>query len=63
MLWFSVARFWCKKSGDVSFYVCSYHFSSVWVAELERAAYSLDHGICSLCILTICNLGYFTFWL
>ena len=49
LLWFSVACFWCQSFGDVSPYVCSYHFSSVWIAEwppfdpiFEIAAHSVD---------------------
>ena len=32
-VWFSVACFWCQSCSDVSPNVCSYYFSSVWVAE------------------------------
>ena len=39
--------FWYQSFGDVSPYVRSFHFSSVWVAEWppfwERAALSVDH--------------------
>ena len=63
MLWLSVACFWYQSFGDVSPYVCSYYFSSVWVAEwppfwkllLTRLT------ICSLCNMTICNISYFPF--
>ena len=30
---FLCCLFWCQSFGDVSPYVCSYYFSSVWVAE------------------------------
>ena len=44
---FSVACFWCPSFDDVSSYVCSYYFSSVWVAEWhpfwEIAAQSVDN--------------------
>ena len=33
LLWFSVACFWCQSFGDVSAYMCSYYFSSVWGSE------------------------------
>ena len=32
LLWFSVACFWCQSFGDVSPFMCSSYFSSVWVA-------------------------------
>ena len=54
LLWFSVACFWCQSFGDVSPYVCSYDFSSVWVAVGKELLTRLT--ICSLCILTICIL-------
>ena len=40
LLLFSVA---CQTFSDISPYVCSYYFSSVWVAFWERAANSDDH--------------------
>ena len=63
MLCFSVARFWCQSFGDVSPYVCSYHFSPVWVTEWPTFGKKLHTQltICSLCILTVCNLSYFPF--
>ena len=43
--------------------MCSYYFSSVWVAELPPFGKELHTWltICSLCILTICNFSYFPF--
>ena len=37
-------------------------FSSVSVAEWPPFVKSVDHMACSLCILTICNISYFPFW-
>ena len=39
-------------------------FSSVWVAELSTFGKKLltRLTICSLCILTICNISYFPLW-
>ena len=39
-------------------------FSSVWVAEWPPSGKQLltRLTICSLCILTICNVSYFPFW-
>ena len=53
--------FWSKRFGDVSPYVCSYHFSSVWVAEWSPLGKELPTRlmICSLYILNICNFSYF----
>ena len=50
--------FWCQSFGDVSPYVCVYYFSSVWVAEWPHFWRELltRLTICSICILTICNL-------
>ena len=64
MLLFSVACFWYQCFGDISPYVCSYYFSSVWVAEWPsfRKELLTRLTICSFCTLTICNLGYFPFW-
>ena len=55
LLWFSVACFLCQGFGDVSPYVCSYHFSSVWFGEWPPFGKELliRLTICSLCILTI----------
>ena len=41
-----------------------YYFSSVLVAEWSRFGNKLLSRltICSLCILTICNFSYFSFW-
>ena len=43
--------------GDVSPYICSYYFSSVWIAEWPpfRKELLTRLTICSLCILTICD--------
>ena len=53
--------FWCQSFGDVSPYVYSYHFISVWVVEWPRCEKELltRLTICSLCILTIFNFSYF----
>ena len=63
LFWFSVAWFWCQSVCDVSPYVCSYYFSSVSVAEWPPLGKKLltRLTICSLCILTICYIGYFPF--
>ena len=63
LLWFSVACFGAEF-GDVSPYVCSYYFSSVLVAEWRpfKKKLLIRVIICSLCILTICNISYFPFW-
>ena len=44
--------------------MCLYFFSSVWNAEWPPFGKALltKKTICSLCILTICSLGYFPFW-
>ena len=42
--------FWCQSFGDVSLYVCSYCFGSVWVAEWSPFVKDL------LARLTICFL-------
>ena len=58
MLWFSVACFWCQSLDDVSPYVCSYYFSSVWMATfLEIAAHSVDHMF-SLYFVVISRFGF-----
>ena len=64
LLWFSNSYFWCQSFGDVSLYVCLYYFSSVSVAECPPFGKKLltRLTICSLCILTICNISYFPFW-
>ena len=43
--------------------MCLYYFSSVWVAEWPPFGKQLLTllTICSLCILTICNISYFPF--
>ena len=60
LLWFSVGYIWCQSLGDVSPYVCSYYiiFRSIWVAERPSFGKELLNRltVCSLCILTICNL-------
>ena len=55
--------FWCQCFDEVSPYVCSYYFSSVWVAELPSFVKELLTGltICSLYSLTICNFSYLPF--
>ena len=55
--------FWCQSFGEVSPYVCSYYFSSVWVSECPSFVKELltRLTICSLCILTICNFSYLPF--
>ena len=55
LLWFSVVWFWCPSFGDVSPYTCSYHYSSVYVAEWPPFGKELltRLTICSLCILTV----------
>ena len=50
-----VACFWCQSVGDVSPYVCLYHFSSVSVAEWPPFGKKL------LTRLTICSLLYFDY--
>ena len=44
--------------------MCSYYFSSVWVAEWPPFGKELltRLTIYSLCSLTICNFSYFPFW-
>ena len=53
-----------KSFGDVSPYICSYKLSSVCVAEGQPFGKELSTRltVCSLCILTICNFSYFSFW-
>ena len=55
--------FLCQSFGDVSSYVCSYYFSSVWVAEWPPFGKKLltRLSICSPCILTVCNFSYLPF--
>ena len=55
LLWFSVAWFWCQSFGDVSPYICSYYFSSVWVAEWPPFEKELPTQ------LTISSLAYFDY--
>ena len=54
-MWFSVACFWCHSFGDVSPYVCTYHLSSVWIAEWPPFGKELPIRltICAHCILTV----------
>ena len=63
VLWFSVACFGCQSFCDVSLYVCLSYFRSVSVAEWPPFGKKLltRLTICSLCILTICNISYFPF--
>ena len=55
--------FWCQSFGAISPYVCYIIFSSVSVAERPPFGKKLltRFTICSLCILTICNISYFPF--
>ena len=55
-----LACFWCQNFSDVSPYMYSYHFSSVWVAVWPPSGKELltRLTICSLCILTISNFKY-----
>ena len=50
----------------VTFHLMCFHilFRSVWVAEWPPFGKELltRLTICSFCILTICNLSYFPFW-
>ena len=50
--------------GDVSPYVCTCYFGSVYVAEWPPFGKELltRFTICSLCIMSICDLSYFQFW-
>ena len=50
--------FWCQSFGDVSLYVCSYYFYFGSVAEWPPFGKKLltRLTICSLRILTICNI-------
>ena len=52
--------FSCQSFGDISPYVCSYHFSSVRVAEYPpfRQELLTRYTMCSVCILTICNFSF-----
>ena len=52
LLWFSVACVSCQSFGDVSLYVCSYYFSSVWVAEWPHFGKVMPNQ------LTICSLYF-----
>ena len=53
----------CNLFGNVSPYVCTDYFSSVYVAEWPPFWKELltRLTVCSLYILTICNFSYFPF--
>ena len=55
LMCFSVACFGCQSFCDVSPYVCSYTFCSVWVAEWPPFGKELSIwlAVCSHCILSI----------
>ena len=61
---FLVSEFQGGGGGDVSTYVCSYYFSSVWVAEWPAFGKELLTllTICYFGSLTICIFSYFPFW-
>ena len=56
--------FWSQNFDDISPYVGSYYFSSIWVAEWPslRKEPLTRLTMYSLCILTVCGFSYFLFW-
>ena len=63
LLWFSVACFWCQCFGDVSPYICQYHFLALFGFLIGHLLKKLltRLSIFSLCILTIRYFSYFPF--